>query len=100
MGFADFYIFLNRCVSEVIAYLRNDLLLMVFGLCCKAGVLLAVARAYDGRSTVYTAAVEQIVWRSSYADYYSKTIFVLLCYRITEWPCVSCKILESKERII
>ena len=100
MGFADFYIFLNRCVSEVIAYLRNDLLLMVFGLCCKAGVLAAVARAYDGRSTVYTATVEQIVWRSSYADYYSKTIFVLRCYRITKWLFLPCKILESKDRII
>ena len=100
MGFADFYIFLNRCVSEVIAYLRNDLLLMVFGLCCKAGVLAAVARAYDGRSTVCTATVEQIVWRSSYADYYSKTIFVLHSYRIAVWLFLSCKILESKERII
>lgn len=100
MGFADFYIFLNRCVSEVIAYLRNDLLLMVFGLCCKAGVLAAVARAYDGRSTVCTATVEQIVWRSSYVDYYSKTISALFYYCFTEWPCVSCKILESKERII
>ena len=92
--------FINRCVSEVIAYLCNDLLLMVFGLCCKAGVLAAVARAYDGRSTVYTSAVERRVWRSSYADYYSKTIFVLRCYRITKWPFLSCKILESKERII
>ena len=100
MGFADFYIFLNRCVSEVIAYLRNDLLLMVFGLCCKAGVLAAVARAYDGRSTVYTATVEQIVWRLSYADYYSKTIFVLHSYRIAVWLFLSCKILESKDRII
>ena len=92
--------FINRCVSEVIAYLCGDLLLRVFGLCCKAGVLAAVARAYDGRSTVYTAAVEQIVWRSSYADYDSETIFVLRCYRITEWSFLSCKILESKERII
>ena len=100
MGFADFYIFLNRCVSEVIAYLCGDLLLMVFGLCCKAGVLAAVARAYDGRSTVYTATVEQIVWRLSYADYYSKTIFVLHSYRIAVWLFLSCKILESKERII
>ena len=100
MGFADFCIFLNRCVSEVIAYLCNDLLLMVFGLCCKAGVLAAVARAYDGRSTVYTATVEQIVWRSSYADYYSKTISALFYYCFTEWPFLSCKILESKERII
>lgn len=100
MGFADFCIFLNLCISEVIAYLCNDLLLMVFGLCCKAGVLAAVARAYDGRSTVYTATVEQIVWRSSYADYYSKTISALFCYRITEWPFLSCKISESKDRII
>ena len=100
MGFADFCIFLNRCVSEVIAYLCGDLLLMVFGLCCKAGMLAAVARAYDGRSTVCTATVEQIVWRSSYADYYSKTISALFCYRITEWPFLSCKILENKERII
>lgn len=100
MGFADFSMFLNRCVSEVIAYLCNDLLLMVFGLCCKAGVLVAVARAYDGRSTVCTATVEQIVWRSSYVDHYSKTISALFCYRITEWPFLSCKILESKERII
>ena len=100
MGFADLCMFLNRCVSEVMAYLCGDLLLRVFGLCCRAGVLAAVARAYDGRSTVYTATVEQIVWRSSYADYYSKTIFVLLCYRITKWPFLSCKILESKERII
>ena len=100
MVFADFCIFLNRCVSEVIAYLRNDLLLMVFGLCCKAGVLAAVARAYDGRSTVCTATVEQIVWRSSYVDYYSKTIFVLHSYRITVWLFLSCKILENKERII
>ena len=100
MGFADLCIFLNRCVSEVIAYLCGDLLLRVLGLCCKAGVLAAVARAYDGRSTVYTAAVEQIVWRSSYADCYSKTIFVLRCYRITKWPFLSCKILESKDRII
>ena len=100
MVFADFYIFLNRCVSEVIAYLCNDLLLMVFCLCCKAGVLAAVARAYDDRSTVCTATVEQIVWQSSYADYYSKTISALFYYCFTEWPFLSCKILESKERII
>lgn len=100
MGFDDLYIFLNRYVSEVIAYLRHDLLLMVFGLCCKAGVLAAVARAYDGRSTVCTATVEQIVWRSSYVDYYSKTIFVLHSYRIAVWLFLSCKILENKERII
>ena len=100
MVFADFCIFLNRYVSEAIAYLRNDLLLMVFGLCCKAGVLAAVARVYDGHSTVCTAAIEQIVWRSSYADYYSKTISALFCYRIAVWPFLSCKILESKERII
>lgn len=100
MGFADFCIFLNLCVSEIIAYLCGDLLLRVFGLCCKAGVLAAAARAYDGRSTVYTATVEQIVWRSSYADYYSKTISALFYYCFTEWPCVLCKILESKERII
>ena len=99
MGFADLCVFLNRCVSGVIAYLCGDLLLRVLGLCCKAGVLAAVARAYDGRSTVYTAAVEQIVWQSSYADYDSKTIFVLRCYRITEWPFLSCEILDSKERI-
>ena len=92
--------FINRCVSEVIAYLCNDLLVMVFGLCCKAGVLVAVARAYDGRSTVYTATVEQIVWRLSYADYYSKTISALFYYCFTEWPFLSCKILESKDRII
>ena len=61
MGFAGFCIFLNRCVSDVIAYLCSDLLLMVFGLCCKTGVLAAVARAYDGRSTVYTATVERRV---------------------------------------
>ena len=100
MGFADLSMFLNRCVSEVIANLCNDLLLRVFGLCCKTGVLAAVARAYDGRSTVYTATVEQIVWRSSYADYYSKTISALFYYCFTEWPFLSCKILESKERII
>ena len=100
MGFADLCVFLNRCVSGVIAYLCGDLLLRVLGLCCKAGVLAAVARAYDGRSTVYTATVEQRVWWSSYADYYSKTISALFYYCFTEWPCVSCKILESKERII
>ena len=100
MGFADLSMFLNRCVSEVIAYLCGDLFLRVLGLCCKAGVLAAVARAYDGRSTVYTATVEQIVWRSSYADYYSKTISALFYYCFTEWPFLSCKILESKERII
>ena len=95
-----FCVALNRCVSEVIAYLCYDLFLRVFGLCCKAGVLAAVARAYDGRSTVYMATVEQIVWRSSYADYYSKMIFVLHCYCITEWIFLACKIIESKERII
>ena len=92
MGFADFCIFLNRSVSEIIAYFCGDLLLRFLGLCCKAGVLAAVARVYDGRSTVYTATVEQIVWRSSYADYYSKTISALFYYCFTEWPCVSCKI--------
>ena len=100
MGFADFCMFINRCVSGFIAYLCVDLLLMVFSLCCKAGVSAAVVRAYDGRSTVYTAAVEQIVWRSSYVDYYSKTISALFYYCFTERPFLSCKILENKERII
>ena len=96
MGFADLSMFLNRCVSEVIVYLCGDLLLRVFGLCCKAGVLAAVARAYDGRSTVYTAAVEQIVWRSSYIGDCSIAVFVRLQYRITLWPFWNYKVVESK----